>query len=203
MDEKQEQAVVTETDIPATPKPEAQDARTGDDLDSLLAQYEAEAMTPEPAPATPGNAGTAPDPQIERIAEVEQKLALLESREDINKLISDVRGPDLDPEVFDDGLVESYLDYMAKRDPRLTQAWLNRRSNPTQFEKVKAELGRSFTEKFSKLPDKAATEDHEAVAAAVRGASSKTPEGKAPDYSGKSDQEFAAEVEKEFGFRPL
>jgi hypothetical protein len=60
-------------------------------------------------------------------------------------------------------------------------------------------LGKSFAKKFSKMPDKQATEDRETVAAAVRGASTRAPEGKAPNFAAMSDNDFQAEKDKLFG----
>ena len=99
--------------------------------------------------------------------------------------------------------MEAWLDAQARSDPRLAAAWSQRHANPKQFQKVVTGLSQSFAKKYGKLPDKQATEDREAVTAAVRGASTRAPEGKAPDYSGKSDAEFREDVRKNYGFNPI
>ena len=200
---EKEQTVVTETDVPAEPASEVNDARADDtdDLDSLLAQYEKEAVSE--TSSTPGQTGEAQDQQLAgKIDALEQSLVQMASKADMDATINAIRG-DLDPEVFDDVFVEAWLNAQATTDPRLATAWTNRQNNPKQFAKVKAELGRNFSKKFTSLPNKEATDDREVVAAAVRGASTKAPEGKTPDYSGLSDQEYASQVEKEHGFRPI
>lgn len=203
MAETAKQPVVTETKEPTKSAPEATDARKAEpSLDDLLAEFgtktreAAKPSTPETKPAT------ATDPNlVEQVNTLSHEFARYASRADMDATIKAIRG-DLDPEVFDDVLVESWLDSQARQDPRLTQAWLERREKPKQFEKVRAELGRSFGKKFSKLPDKAATEDREAVTAAVRGASTKAPEDRPPSYGSMSNQQVREDIEKRYGYTP-
>jgi len=119
-------------------------------------------------------------------------------RQDMDKTVKSIRG-DLDPEMFDDATVRGWINARADDDPRLAQAWVNRHNNPKQFEKVVTQLGRDFQKKFSKMPDKGATEDRDAVTAAVRGASTRAPAGQAPDFSRMTDREFQAEKDKLLG----
>lgn len=195
-----EQPAVDATKTPAQPGVEAgQDARKdGDDVDTLLNEFQASTKTSEPAPqpkpepkagteATPSK----PDPAI---AEVRDYIF----RQDMNKTVTAVRG-DLDPERFDDDFIEAWLDTRSRKEPRLAEAWVNRNRNPQAFQKVVAGLGREFSKKYGSLPDKQATEDREAVTAAVRGASNKAPEGQPPNFGSMTDAEFAAEKSKMFG----
>lgn len=204
MSENEEQTVVEESKDQSKTGAEEQDARQDDDdLDTLLAQYEKD--TESEASSKPGKSGEAQDPNkelMDRLQALEESTARSETRADLNKTIESIRG-DLDPETFDDQFMEAWLDGRARTDPRLSQAWADRHNNPKQFQKVVGSLAKDFEKKFNSLPNKEATEDREAVAAAVRGASTKSPEGKAPNYGGKSNQEFADDVEKEFGFRPI
>lgn len=200
-----EQPVTDQTKTPAAPGAEgAADARNndGDDLDTLLASFD-DQTKPKPksgsdaatAPAREQQSGTAThDPQQTHDPVAREYIF----RQDMDKTIKNVRG-DLDAEFFDDTFVESWIDAQARQDPRLHQAWLNRQANPKQFQKVVETLGRNFAKKYSKLPDKGVTEDREAVSNAVRGASTKAPEGKAPDYSRLSNNEFQAEKDRLFG----
>lgn len=198
------QAVVEKPDAQAKPAAEVSNAPDkGDDLDTLLSQYETETApkpsTPDPKPEQ--KASTAQDPDI---LEVKAQLAELSNdrfRGDMDKTIAKVRG-ELDAQFYDDEFVEAYVDSQARKDPRLQKAWQDRRANPKQFDRVITELGRNFSKKYGKLPDKAATEDRETVAAAVRGASTRAPEGKAPDFSGMSNPEYRKTIEKEYGFDP-
>ena len=202
MAENQEQPVVDDAEVQAKPEAEVQNAQTEapDELDKLLQQY-AEESKPE-ATTQPEQTGDANDHLLQRIDALESDLTRFKSGADMQDTIKAIRG-ELDEEVFDDDLIEGWLDKQAQKDPRLTRAWANRHNDPKAFDKVKASLGQAFSQKFANMPNKEATEDREAVAAAVRGTSTKTPEGKAPDYSGDSDQSFAEKVEKQFGFRPI
>lgn len=202
MAENQEQPVVDDVEGGAKPDAETKNAQTDapDELDKLLQQY-AEESKPE-ATTQPEQTGDANDQLLQRIDALENEVTRVKSGADMQETIEAIRG-ELDPEVFDNDLIEGWLDKQAQKDPRLTKAWANRHNDPKAFDKVKASLGQAFASKFAKMPNKEATEDREAVAAAVRGTSTKTSEGKAPDYSGDSDQEFSSKVEKEFGFRPI
>lgn len=196
----------TQTAIDATNAPAQQGATdtasarttdTGDNLDSLLKEFETQqapaSETTQPA-RTEQQAGTATNtPQAQDPVAREYIFRL-----DMEKTIKNVRG-DLDAEYFDDSFVESWIDGQARKDPRLATAWTNRHSQPKQFEKVVGQLGREFAKKYGKLPDKAATEDREAVTHAVRGASQRAPEGQAPNFSSMSHNEFAAAKAKMFG----
>ena len=199
-----EQAAVDATKAPALPGAEAgQDARTdGDDVDALLNEFKTTVPTAEPQPQPKPEPKTVPaqatpqqtDPAV---AEVREFIR----RQDMTKAVTTVRG-DLDPDRFDDRIVESWLNVRAREDERIANAWLQRHSNPKGFEKVVAQLGREFQKQYGKMPDQRATEDREAVTAAVRGASTKAPEGKAPDYSGMSNAEFRAAHKRDYGYYP-
>ena len=195
------QAVVDEAKVTAEPVTAATNAREdGDDLDKLLSEFDSAAPeTPKPEPKAEG----ADDLKV--VAEQlkgwmgEQQRA--QFKQDMDKTMKSVRG-DLDPEFFDDSFVKAWIDVEATNDPRLSKAWVNRHSNPKQFERVVDLLGRKFSKKYGKLPDKGATEDREAVTAAVRGASTKAPEGKAPDFAGMNNAEYREAHKKEYGYYP-
>lgn len=193
------QAVVDKTDAPAKPGAEVDSAQDkgSDDLDTLLNQFEQEQPKPEAKPKT--------EPEqkldtaaIRRLETLEKSLAEDRFQKSIKPVIERVRG-DIPAEVLGDDEILDLLDGKAKRDPRLQQAWLNRDKNPSAWAKIEQNLGKELSKKFSKLPDQDATEDRNAVAVAVRGASTKAPEGKPPNFSKMSDNEFQAEKEKMFG----
>lgn len=201
------QAVVEEPKASAKPDVAADNARVEtDDLDSLLASFDGDSKTgaAETKPKPETNAGDGGDLKA-LTAEVKGQLSELQQekfRKDMDSTINRVRG-DLASDYFDDTFVEAWLDAEARKDPRLAKAWTDRNANPKQFQKVVDQLGRTFAKKYGKLPDAQATEDRAAVAAAVRGASTQAPEGKAPDYKGKSDAEFREDVRKNYGFTPI
>ena len=192
------QTAVDATKTPAEPGAAVNDAQNnGDELDTLLKEYDNAAAPAAAKTAQPEQVGAdtttknAPDPEI---AEVKRYIF----KQDMDKTVKSIRG-DLSPEYFDDSLVKAWIEAQAEADPRLGLAWANRHSNPKQFEKVVGTLGRQFSKQYGKLPDRQATEDRDAVTAAVRGASTRAPEGQPPDFRRMSDAEFAQEKDKMFG----
>lgn len=190
------QAVVDETKGAASPAPAVQDARD-DDLDTALKSFDDATKSKSPTPPAPTAdvAKTDTDDVIRRVSELEKALADREFQADIVPVIKTVRG-DVPPEVYDDDDVRDWIDRQARNDPRLQQAWLNRKADPQGFSRVVKGLERKLAQKFEKLPDKAATEDVAAVTAAMRGTSTKAPPEKAPEYGKMSNNEFANEVRK-------
>lgn len=200
-EEDKPQAVVTETEVPAKPGAEVEGARTEPDLDKLLAQYDEQVKSgsteTEPEKAKPGT-GDDLSAIRKEVSDLKKRDHEREFRADMDATIKTVKG-DLP---FDDATVEALIDAEARKDPRLARAWRDRADSPKQFQQVVEALGRTLAKKFTRLPDLNATEDRALVSAAVRGASTKAPEGKAPDYSKLSNQEFNRKVEDELGFNP-
>ena len=196
------QTAVDTTKTSAEPDVAADSARNdGDELDKLLSEFDSSKTTQPPATAQPEqNTGAADDLKAltDQVKGLLSETAQVKFRQDMDVTIKNVRG-DLDPEFFDDTFVESWMDAQARQDPRLAAAWANRHANPKQFGKVVDTLGRTFVKKYGKLPDKAATEDREAVTAAVRGASTKAPPDTPPDLSKMSNAQFEAEKDRLFG----
>jgi len=205
-EEVTKQAAVEVTEAQAKPAAEAANARDeGDDLDKILSSYDEQVGKPAEGAAKPTpeqKPGAVNDQLVTEVRGALAEINQVRYRQDMDGMIKAVRG-DVNSDIADDTLVEAWLDAQARQDPRLQRAWLDRVSNPKQFQKVQQQLAKGFQSKFSKLPDKQATDDREAVAAAVRGTSTKAPEGKAPNYSRLGNNEFAEQIEKDFGFRPL
>lgn len=198
------QPVVEATKDQAKPGTEGTDARKADDLETLLAEYEATTKKPETAATKPETTAETPkgeDAVAKRLETLEKREADRQFRTDIKPAIDRVRGK-IDPAVYDDDDIRDWMDREAQKDPRLAQAWLERHQNPDKFARVLDGLSRKLGDRFSKAPDAAATADREAVTAAVRGASTKAPEGKAPDYSRMSPKDYGDAVEKQYGYRP-
>lgn len=170
------------------------EAESAPDLDSILKQYEADttSSTTSTASTTVPETTTTPDLKAieSRINEFEKRAAMDEYRKDMDGFIKNIRG-ELDAEIFDDTYVEAWVDAQARKDPRLTKAWLNRKTDPKSIEKIAKAMNKSFTDKFKNLPDRQITSDTEAVVAAVRGASTKTPgQDKPADFKKMSDRDF-------------
>lgn len=172
----------------------------GDDLDTLLAEFD-QGQSPAAASTQPAQQQATGD-DLKVVAEEVRAWRTERQQEtfkrDMGETIKKVRG-DLDAELFDDSLVRGYVNARADEDPRLAQAWVNRHTNPKAFNRVVEQLGREFRQKWSKMPDRQATEDHAAVTAAVRSASTRAPDAPPPDFSRMSNSEFQAEKDKLFG----
>ena len=139
--------------------------------------------------------GCGKENQEDEAREKEQKLSRFE-------VVQEIRG-DLDSNFFDDNVLIGWLDAEARQDKRLNKAFTDRQQNPKQFQKIVAGLKSKLSKKAAALPDKQATEDKEAVTAAVRGSSTTAPEKKSISYNGKSDADFSKSVREEYGFEPL
>lgn len=137
-----------------------------------------------------------------RQSEVESRDRERQFKQDMDKTIQEIRG-DLDPGTYDDTFMEAWVEAQARDDQRLQHAWADRHDNPKHFARVVETLGREFGKKFKSAPDAQATEDREAVSAAVRGASTPAPVEKPADYSNMNDNEFREEMEKKYGISPL
>lgn len=196
------QTVVDTPPAPATPGATADGART-EDLDTLLAQFELQTTKTDP-PSPPAQQVTQTDQgniaaELQALKSTVNQFAEQNFRADLNALVKDVKG-DLD---YDDDVVEAWIDAQARRDNRLQRAFLERKAKPEVFQRVAKELGREFSKRVSKRPDPALTEDREAVAAAVRGASThRAPESPPPSFGKQSNAEFRKHVMDTYGYDP-
>ena len=202
-EEQNKQAVAEKPDAEATPSAEENSAPDEPGLDELLTQFnEATASQPD---STPEPAKTETTPEIDSVAnevrQLREEQRAQQFQSDLDNAIKQVRG-DLDPDFFDDAFVESYMDAEAKRNPKFAQAWANRNTNKRGFESVLGAVHRKMAKHATSRPDPNATEDKEAVTAAVTGATDKAPESPAPDLSGMSDAELREFTKKNYGFTP-
>jgi hypothetical protein len=146
-----------------------------DGLDELLREFDAkkEASAPkEPEKAAEPKAAEVP---IEVLAVLEKRLNDYEAKQTrkeleglFDRFTVGVQADQLDAEAF--------LNAKALRDPRINQAYIQREQNPKRWEKVEAELHKEFSKRFGKKVDKQATESRDAVASAVRSASTAAPQ---------------------------
>lgn len=199
-EEQTTQAVVDETKAPAQQGAEATSARTtDDDLDALLNEFD-QGQSTTSEPAKPAAAAPAANDQAianETVLNEAKFIRQQRFQQDMQSTVKDVRG-DLPADLYDDDFVQAWIDAQATKDPRLANAWVNRSADPKKFGQVKAALGKEFAKRYGRIPDKQATEDREAVTAAVRGSSTRAPEGKAPDYSAMTDSQLQAEKDRLF-----
>lgn len=201
------QAVVDKADVTAKPVADAGDSAREDvdALDALLAEYDqgtkkADTVSP------PVTTTTQPEPNalaadVNLLKAQANEWANEKHKRAIAETIGEIRG-EVPADVFDDDMVEAWLDAQARKDPRLGQAYLQREQNPRQWGKVKSELSKRLSQKVAKLPDKGVTEDREAVVASLRGASAKATTEPAPKLGQMSNAELRKYTRENFGFDP-
>lgn len=185
---------VAPTEAAAPPAAEASSAQDNtSSLEALLGEYDA-AVTPPPAPAA---AATQPPPpewqQVKsEIDAFRAERAAERERNDYANVIKEVKG-DLD---VPDYVVRGWLSHTADQNPRASEIWNNRDRNPQAAKKLIASLKSDFQKENRKSVDPAATADTAAVAAALKGTSTKAPEEKAPDYGAMDNASFQKELAK-------
>lgn len=189
-DETDKQTAVAEGTEGAPTKETSEEggaAQDDDGLDALLAEFEGRgAADPKTEPKGDDRARSEPkdtpsDIDVAALAALEERLNQQEAREqrrELEKLFSRVaagtQGDDVDAEAF--------LNTMALRDPRLTQAYYERNTNPKKWAGVEKALKQEFQKRYGKKVDKNVTESRDAVASAVRSAQSAAP---TKEYSDK------------------
>jgi hypothetical protein len=193
------QAVVDESKAAAKPTAADDSARVeADPLDTLLSQWDEDqkakqAATPPPAPPTQQPQDPPIDPQ--RIKRLEDRLF----QEDLNEAVSHIAGDLKIPRRAAIG----WLDQIAREKPAIGQAFLNKANDPRTWERFEKSLRKEMMEDFKPFQvDETATADREAVAQAVRGASTKPATEPPPKLGGKSNAEFRKHVIEQYGFDP-
>jgi hypothetical protein len=196
MSEADTQPVAPATEPAVSPAAEVASAQNPtSDLDALLSDFEAQTK-PQPAPqpvATPEK-----DPEW-RQAKMEidawrRERAIEKEKSDLANVIKEIKGEQSIP----DYAIRGWLSTVAESDPRINNVWEQRQSNPAAAKKLIASLKAQFVAEQAKNkgPDPEATSDKMAVAAAVRGNSTKAPETPAPKYGTMNEAQFRAELSK-------
>lgn len=195
MSEDTTQTVVEDTKPPAQQGDKVDGARTEDTLDTLLAQYEEQTTKPPPSPSQTQQQEKTVDP--DRLSAIENRFF----QEDLNKAVTNIMGDLKVPR----RLAMGWVDQMAREDSRIARAFLERSSNPDAWARVEKGLSKAFAKEMKELNpvDQQATEDREAVAAAVRGASiTRAPENAPVNYGKQNNAEFRNSVREQYGFDP-
>lgn len=205
MTDQTTQTAVDTTNAPAEPGAAGAGAQeNGDELDTLLKEFDTQAAPPAPAPQTQPVQQQGAGDDLAKLVEdrVGRALEKHETRQRIetqyNALIEKIH--------TDTGasqrLVRGFIEELGKNNPELGNKYFQAKTDAERNRIVTA-VTREFQKELSAFKvDQQATEDHAAVTAAVRGASTKAPEGKAPDYSGMSNAEFRETHKREYGYYP-
>jgi hypothetical protein len=137
--------------------------------------------------------------------EVESYIAVRTQEQheaDLRETIKEIRG-DLDPKLFDDGLVTAWIDAQARDRGQLQSIWLNRMNNPNALRIAVKQLAKDFAKEMKAASiDEGASEDHAAVVYAMRGASSRVPEEGPVKYGQLTNADFSRNVRDKYGFDP-
>ncbi len=201
------QAVVEKTDAqPAAGTEVTNDARNdGDNLDTLLKDFEEQTKPSTTAePAKPEPVLSATDPNIQKLVAEEVGKGIATERhkaivkQQYDKLIDHIREEtNLSPRV-----VKGWLEQLAVERPEISNLYFGAKTDAAR-EKVMASLVKEFRKEVTVTSiDQNATEDREAVAAAVRGSSTRAPEDKPANYANMNNGEAAADIKKKYGYTP-
>jgi hypothetical protein len=180
------------------------------DLDALLAEFDQSTKT-----MTAGNTAA---PLADDFAERQQRAnngerslspaeqaayaeGMQRAERDLKSVVTDVRA-DMPLHLYSDDFVQTWIDNQARQNLQLQRVWMNRDSSPGAFRAAVNQLSKKFYKTFRDMPDREATEDRNAVTAAMRGASSRAPEDRPPSYGTLSNAEYAKDVRERFGFDP-
>lgn len=185
------QAVVENPDGQASPAAEGQDAP--DSLDAALAEFEASSET-EPEQSTSAPAAVDPNAldDIRRdIATIKEDSARRQTSGDITEAVKSLQG-DMEDLNLPDTTVNRLLHGYASTDARFLKAFQARHDNPTAWKRVLGNVSKEIRGEFESRPDANLTADREAVGAAVRNASTTSPE------SGVDSKKLGAMTDAEF-----
>lgn len=169
------QPVVDNPDGQVSPAADGQDAP--DTLDAALAEFEASS---EPEPEQPTTVTTEADPNAletlrQDIKDLKTENMQTQTRGDIVEAVKTLQS-DLDDLKLPDATVTRLLHGYASTDQRFLKAFQSRHNNPNGWNRVLGVVGKEIREEFGSRPDAELTADREAVGAAVRHASTSSPE---------------------------
>lgn len=159
----------------------AEDAAQGneeDGLDELLREFEEKKTTlkEEDKTFTESKDKTEQPLDVNALAELEKRIKDQEQREvqrDLNTLYKNLA----DGTQADEVDVEIYLGKLARDNPQLNQLYWGRADNPGAWKRAEKALRQEVAKRFGKKVDKNVTESRDAVASAVRSASTAAPKG--------------------------
>jgi hypothetical protein len=171
------------TDDDTVDTPAVDDKGTQDDMDALLQEYE---EAPKQAAPEPSNDMSE---VMDYIKAQKAQAEADQSEKDIATAVDNLK-QGLDVKV-PDRLLRGAIHEKAAGDQRFINAYQQRNSNPSGWNKVLKTLQREIIEEFNSIPDPQATDDRNAVISAVQGSTNKSPEPSSPpDFNKMSDADF-------------
>lgn len=196
MNDTTNQAVVEDADAAAQPAVDANNAQEPT-LEQLLDEYDRSVQRPQ----------AQPEPVQQHLPQDQQPYIPPEIRQLQNKLVMDDVRKSAQNIFGDRKLPEramiGYLEQMAREIPQITAAFVNRHNDPRMLQKWERYLAKQVDADFPQTQiDPVATEDREAVAQAVRGASTKVTAEPPPKFGGMSNAEYRKAIRDQYGFDP-
>lgn len=166
-----------ETDKTAANERAANEQGSAPDLQALLNEYEQDDASKGTDPAKGAGSDAAPDVRklAQEVEEIRRIAAERESRQALDTLVNNIRESAEELTSVDPMLIEDALHGMARRDPRIAKAFMEREAKPSAWAGVQRELGKQLAEKFGSLNTRKATENTRAAAAGARGISTTQP----------------------------
>lgn len=200
MIEDNKQAVVEKADPAALPAGDATTGAQEPTLEQLLDEYDRSvqrpSQQPEPPPQyQPQDQQQAPPIDYAQLQRFQQKQFMDEVNSAADKIFSARKDVPQKAKI-------GWLDQMAREIPEAAASWMQRHNNPRQWAKWERYLSKAAESEFGPQVDQGATEDREAVAAAVRGASTKVTAEPPPRFGAMSNSEFRKNVRDQYGFDP-
>lgn len=192
----QEQAVVDQTDTESQ-KTSVEEGGAQDDLDTLLSQWESSTDDTSDTSGQADDSDSDPKKKLDRIEQhlqrVEQERAQETVQRDLESTAKTMKEAISDQMDVPEDVLKEVLHGRAAMDSRVLSAWNNRHRDKASWDKTASAIARDFAKKLRTNLDDSATEDREAVASAVRGASKAPSAEQGPsekDFEKMSDAEF-------------
>lgn len=170
-----------------------------DELDSLLSDFDRPDQTgTEPATVTKDDLKEV----VSYVKEDRQTRELERTNADIDSACKTVFEGLSGEAKLPEGAVRGLLIDKADRDPRFQRAFLERNSNPSGWNKILSATAKEFSREYAPKVDQDLSDDKEAIASAVRSASTKAPEAQQDEAERRqqirtmSDEELRKEKRK-------
>lgn len=196
MNDPNNQAVVDGANAVAQPTADASNAQEPT-LEQLLDEYDRSVQRPQAQPEPVQQQPYIPDAPATLPPEIkymQEKMFM----DDVRKSLKAIAG---DSKIPEDAAL-GWLDQKARKIPQIAMAFQNRHRDPRMVQKWEKYLQKEWASDFGPTIDPVATEDREAVAQAVRGASTKVTADPPPKLGGMSNAEYRKYVREQHGFDP-
>lgn len=182
-EEKKDEQTAVANSTNEEPK-EAASAESGaaqeDGLDELLKEFDerretiAQRTQQEQTQAKTETTGTEPPPDVAALAALERRVKDQEARE-YQRELNVLYGRLSDGAQADSVDVEIFLGKLARDNPLLNEVYNNRDRDPGRWNRTERALRQEVLKRFGKKVDRQVTDSKEAVASAVRSASTAAP----------------------------